>query len=273
MIEAMLASPSKPNQEARLLGDEQWTLEQKMDGHRVLLQVETGGKITAYNRRGEVRDIPAKLRERLTAIHADLRGTLVYDGELMDGYYAVFDLIDMPKINIRKYPHHARRGVLEEIIRGNFAEADELRLVPIARTPAEKQAMFEACQDKEGVIFKSRNSLYVQRRSLSWIKHKFVKTCDVVVMGLNRKGKAESMTIGLYDEHGSLRETGGCRILPRFAGQIDLGDVVEVRYLYATEDNKLYQPVLVHLRPDKKPEECGLWQTVRTNKQLVSEGS
>jgi ATP-dependent DNA ligase len=44
--------------------------------------------------------------------------------------------------------------------------------------------------------------------------------------------------------------------------------VAEVQYLYATDDDILFQPVFVQLRDDKDPEECTLDQLVRTNREV-----
>jgi ATP-dependent DNA ligase len=47
--------------------------------------------------------------------------------------------------------------------------------------------------------------------------------------------------------------------------------VAEVKYLYATEDDQLYQPVFVRLRDDKDPDECLRTQLTRTNREVVTD--
>jgi ATP-dependent DNA ligase len=44
--------------------------------------------------------------------------------------------------------------------------------------------------------------------------------------------------------------------------------VAEVRYLYATDGDILFQPVFVRRRSDKSATECGLGQLVRTNREV-----
>jgi ATP-dependent DNA ligase len=46
--------------------------------------------------------------------------------------------------------------------------------------------------------------------------------------------------------------------------------VAEVEYLYATEDDQLFQPVFLRLRDDKEPDECTLDQLVRTSRDVVA---
>jgi len=45
--------------------------------------------------------------------------------------------------------------------------------------------------------------------------------------------------------------------------------VAEVRYLYATADSQLFQPIFVRLRDDKKEKECVRGQLKSTNRGVV----
>jgi bifunctional non-homologous end joining protein LigD len=44
--------------------------------------------------------------------------------------------------------------------------------------------------------------------------------------------------------------------------------VAEVRYLYATDDEQLYQPVFVRLRDDKPATECSRGQLEKTRRDV-----
>ena len=54
-----------------------------------------------------------------------------------------------------------------------------------------------------------------------------------------------------------------------------LGDgerpVAEVKYLYATDDDQLFQPVFVRLRDDKPANECLRSQLSKTNREAVDQ--
>lgn len=255
----------------RMLNSRDYAIEQKLDGHRVLLIVEDG-VCTPLNRQGKPKEgFPEKLRTLIADAPAISKGRWVFDGELVTGNYYVFDLLEMPQGKIDRQ-WMQRRLVLDKLFKllkdAGFAP-DAFQTTVWAVEPEEKWELYNACLDKEGVMFKQVHSTYRTGRQNAWVKHKFQKTCEVVVTELNRKGKAEAISIGLYDENGVLHEAGGCRLLPRFAGQVQVGTVIEARYLYSTEDFKLYQPHMMHIRTDKTPEECGRWQLQMTNRSVV----
>lgn len=269
----MLASPGgcAAGPPHHMLDSPDYAIEQKLDGHRVLLIVQDG-KCTALNRQGKEKDsFPKKIETLIANAPAISKGRWIFDGELLHGQYVVFDMIEMPngKIDLQWMQRRLLLDKLFLLLGKNGFEHDAFQTTIWAVEPEEKWALYNACLDKEGVMFKEIHSTYRTGRQNAWIKHKFQKTCEVVVMELDRKGKAEAISIGLYDDEGVLREAGGCRLLPKFAGQVQVGDVIETRYLYATEDFKLYQPHMMHLRTDKEPEECGRWQLQMTNKSIA----
>jgi ATP-dependent DNA ligase len=47
--------------------------------------------------------------------------------------------------------------------------------------------------------------------------------------------------------------------------------VAAVEYLYATDDDQLFQPVFRGLRDDKEPADCVLSQLVKTNREVAEE--
>jgi bifunctional non-homologous end joining protein LigD len=255
-----------------LLKDPGWWVEQKLDGHRVLV-ILGDGAVKATNRQGAAKCFPKRIAEQLLPLaNVDMQ----LDGELVGNTFFVFDspmahFSERTRIE-NSTPLSTRRTFLEALFSERMADAwpehPNVVLIDTHRTPAAKQRLFNAAQagSREGVMFKKLDAPYRQGRQHSWLKHKFVKTCEVVVTELNRKGKVEAMSIGLYDQDGVLRPAGGCRVLPKFLGKVELGSVVEVRYLYGTSDFKLYQPVLLRIRDDKRPEECGQWQLQMTNK-------
>jgi len=46
--------------------------------------------------------------------------------------------------------------------------------------------------------------------------------------------------------------------------------VCEVRYLYATDDHQLFQPVFVGIRDDKAAKQCLRDQLLQTNRKVVT---
>ena len=107
------------------------------------------------------------------------------------------------------------------------------------------------------------------------------------MLATNRAGQATQVAVAILD---------GLRHLPHGTivdGEVDVGKVfagttndsrktldallaaratpvAEVKYLYATVDDQLYQPEFVRLRDDKEPEECARAQLTRTNRAVVA---
>jgi ATP-dependent DNA ligase len=257
------------NNSIQLLDSDDYSIEQKLDGHRLMLIIQDS-KIIPLNRNGEIRDIPTKLEALIRSIPVINIGRWIFDGELIKGKYFVFDMPEMNSITIAGLPWMQRRLALDKLFALlRDSGFDQLEFQTTSWTVENKKSFFDACLDKEGVMFKKIDSPYQPGRRSTWVKHKFHKSCEVIVTELNRKGKSEAMSLGLYDENGNLQNAGGCRILPKFEDKISVGDVVEIRYLYATKEFKLYQPHMMSIREDKKPEECGRWQLEMTNRQIV----
>jgi bifunctional non-homologous end joining protein LigD len=253
------------------LEDPDWIVEQKLDGHRVLLVCEDA-KVTAYNRKGDVKSFPVRLASAMSERLPN--GRWVLDGELMGKQYWVFDLLEVSKGSVTDQPWSARRELLDRFadLWQSSSSDPNIKFTNWYEGADNKANLYNMCLEnaKEGVMFKQRNAPYRKGRQRTWRKYKFVKTCEAIVTELNRKGKVEAMSLGLFDENGQLREAGGCRILPKFAGKISVGDIVEVRYLYSQpETKKLYQPVLLSIRDDKDPKECGQWQLQMTDKKVI----
>ncbi|MDF2695387.1 MAG: cdc9 [Labilithrix sp.] len=253
----------------RLFDDPIYLAQQKLDGARILAHV--GETVIVTNRSGHHSSAPASLLEVLAGAP---RGT-VLDGELVtaDGavVYWVFDLLRHGTADLRAKPYLDRYQELDALVE---ELRDPVRLVPAAANAKDKRALFEklSAARAEGIVFKRRDAPYTPGRPASGgtqLKYKFVKTCDVVVTA--NAGNAYQMAV--WDQE-RLREVGKV-----FAGttnatrkQIDellaSGEqpVAVVEYLYATDDDILFQPVFVQLRDDKEAADCTLAQLIRTNR-------
>ena len=267
---AQLLNAIEDRELERLLDDDFYLAQQKLDGMRVLSHV--GDSVVATNRKGEVIALDVRLQEALAAQPA---GT-VLDGEVVEGdggpTYWLFDLLRLEGEDLRPRGYHERYGRLQGL------ELDgPLRLVTTARNAAQKRELYERlrAEHAEGIVFKRDDAPYTPGRPASGgtqLKYKFVKTADVFITA--NAGNAYQMAV--YDG-ARVHEAG--RV---FAGttnetrrQLDellaAGEtpVAEVKYLYATDDDILYQPVFVQLRDDKDPADCSIGQLVRTSRDAV----
>lgn len=248
-----------------MLNDSNWWAQQKLDGDRVLFVVNDG-TVTALNRNGEAR---SNLVPRAVAKAFQMRGTWVFDGELMsDGTYWLFDMPIAEEHVKPSAPYEFRLVVLERFFEA-WAPDPCIRLLPTARTTAAKVSLLEATREAraEGVVFKDASAPYRPgKRTAVMLKCKYTKTVDCFVSDVARDGRA-NCHVSVYDARGREVEIGS--VATQGKPPVRKGDVVEVRYLYASEDRRLYQPTLLRVRRDKYPVDCMIDQLQFTSRDVI----
>lgn len=253
-----------------LFTDPKVVAQQKLDGVRILAHV--GDSVIVTNRSGQHSSAPKAV---LDALAEAPHGT-VLDGELVtdagEVVYWAFDLLQFGSTDLRAHGYFDRYQELDALVEELRAP---IRLVPIATTTKDKRALFDKLTKAhaEGIVFKKRDAPYTPGRPASGgtqLKYKFVKTADVALIA--NAGNAYQMAVW---HKGKPREVGKV-----FAGTTNAtrktidelianGDppIATVEYLYATDDDILFQPVFLSLREDKVFEECLLSQLIRTNRE------
>lgn len=234
------------------IDDDKWVLQEKHDGRRMLLGFSEG--ITeAHNRKGQLLPPP---EEYCSALQSSFEGfAFVIDGEACGDKFYAFDILWLEGLDCRKLPLHERLINLGMLIRSG-APQDVIRQVVTAETKGEKKKMLETIRKRngEGVTIKDRDCPYTASRPNSYgpaLKFKFVETVSCQVIGVNAK---RSVEIGLYrDELGRKHDVAisvGNVTIPANFDIPEVGDVVEVQYLYAYKGGSLYQPVYRGERDD-----------------------
>lgn len=261
MIPAMLAKETNLSSASALVLDDDWSMEQKVDGHRILLWVLDDGA-EAYNRNGELYMGKRFPDDQRALARKHFRVGDVVDGELVDGIFWAFDL------PIRTHTERFDETYTER--RAHLRERKYPHTLPTARLREAKARLMRKVRDEggEGVIAKHLYSGYEPGvRSSKMLKVKYVKTVDCIVSSLQREG-SEAIGLSLLGEQG-LVEVGACSVIGKPA--VELGDVVEVRYLYAVDRGapRLTQPVLLGVRDDKLPRECTLDQLHFTSRVVL----
>jgi bifunctional non-homologous end joining protein LigD len=270
---AQLMNPVDDDAQAeQLLTNDAWLAQQKLDGQRVLLHVDAGTRPRTFgtNRHGEETSVPNDVCDGASSLPA---GTIL-DGELLDGAYMVFDILQLGAVDMRARPCSERYACLTDDVEPGLSEP--ISIVAAAVTSAQKAALRKRLTDNraEGMIFKQLKAPYASGRPSSGgtqRKWKFTKSADVVVV--ENAGNAYRMQL----RHGNAwvdvgkvfsGTTNASRAVLDGALKVGARIVCEVQYLYASSDFQLVQPVFVRARDDKDAHDCTHDQLVQTNKSV-----
>lgn len=271
MPKPMLAeSVRNANHADRLINDDEWFASQKVDGHRLVVDINPK-RVRFLNRQGE------RYQQPVTAELKNLFGKnpmwgdsqWMFDGEYLpdDGVYWVFDMIQSPLLG-EDASYEKRYELTEAIVAQVNKHSEAVRLLPVATSRGSKAALMVDVHRNggEGVMFRKRNSLYHPgQRSRSLLKFKFVDTADVIVGALKPEGR-RSVSMELNDG----TQLGSVATSDRVLETLAPGDVIEVRYLYLGVNGKLYQPAFLRKRNDKAANECVTNQLKPTNKGVLA---
>lgn len=261
----MLASPVDIDDLPELIQDENWAFDQKLDGQRRLVAV-TDGQPQAVGRRGATAKLPREIQRDLAVLGG---GDWLVDGELIGTALWVFDLIRLrttASTSTRRSRSEGARwmGSLRTSRRAPFMYCRASRPPPRSRCWSTRFVT---------VVAKVSSARHVDgryefgKRSQNMRKAKFFRDIDVVVTRLRVDGR-ENFGIGLV-RGGELIEIGTCSALYRSIGNVEVGQVVTVRYLYANERGHLQHPSQPQLRTDKLPEECTFDQLIYRSPSIV----
>jgi len=266
MIAPMLATPGHVSSLQEFIFDNNWLMEQKLDGHRLMLHAPGRGEPVAAITRGGT-----PYTRRLPLPIANTRfpdGEWVLDGELVDGTYWLFDLLIAAGEDLARLPLTTRRIWLTTAM---TMFRHPFKLVPQAETTDDKVRLADLAlsQNFEGLMLKRTDATYrYGQRSPLWLKVKFTPTADVIALAVRDDGK-ESVKLGAYT-NGELVEIGRASLLGKEKTHtISAGDVLEVRFLHVGNNGRLVQPTIVGVRSDKTPRECTTDQLRTVNKTVL----
>jgi len=258
-----LLNPVEEEEVEELLMDDQFLVQEKKDGKRLILQKE-GSTIIGINRRGIACGIPESVIRSAKA----LPGDWLIDGELIGEDYHPFDLLEHDG-SYRAQPLRRRLVALFNLLASG--QAPNIQLVGSYTGEAVKRRFLERCREGnlEGVVFKDMTAPYIPGRPNSGgaqRKFKFVETASVVVTSLNGK---RSVKIGVLD--GERMISCGNVTIPVGSDIPRIGDILEVRYLYSfKESGSLFQPVFLGVRDDLELKECSVGQLKFKREELVA---
>jgi bifunctional non-homologous end joining protein LigD len=227
-----------------LLQDPNWLIQEKLDGRHVVIKNDRG-VITAANKQGLETQIPEEVINSVKYLNA------VFDGELVDGVFHCFDLLELKGTDLKHLSYKYRLNYLTSLTSTAF-----FRIVPsYFDNKLEIFNRFKA-EGKEGVVFKRFDASFTEGRPNTggdMLKCKFVNTLSAIVSE-GETGK-NSFYYHVLDSRGNKIPLGSCTVGVKTRIPV-AGDVVEIRYLYGHRGGCLNQPVFLDLRDDVDPCEC-----------------
>ena len=260
-IRPQLLNEITEDQANKLCLDPRWVMQPKFDGERRPVVVKNGNS-DGTNRYGEFTGgLSASIKAAIDG--ADK----VFDSEDLGAFLAVFDLLEYDGNDLRSLPFIERYKKLTQVLNVNAS----IRISPLAQTTQEKQAMLQRAIDEnqEGVVFKLADAPYTAGRPNSGgtaLKYKLYDEASIIVLKQNTK---RSIQMGVLDDNQQIIPIGNVTI-PANAEIPSVGDIIEVRYLYAYPNGgSLYQPIFEKPRPDLRRSECKQTQ-LKYKPQLMS---
>jgi len=255
----LLTAADEDALESYIKSDE-WGAQEKVNGKRAMFDFVSPEEMALVNRRGVGRTVPASMVKTFKdhTVHVFL------DGELVGDVYHVFDMLEEGDADLTALPYSERFSRLKKAA---LPWGKSLKLVELETKPDEKRELVKSLRKgrKEGVVFKKLSAPYKAGKTDSLaksnaVKIKFWNEGEFVVMSWN--GDKASVKIGAYGFHKDLAAVGNVTVPDKYADKIKGGEVIRVRYLYATDGDVLYQPTLAPdengevVRDDKRATDC-----------------
>jgi bifunctional non-homologous end joining protein LigD len=250
-----LLNPIENDEECKeFIDDDEYWMQEKKDGKRLIIR-RVGDEVVGINRRGLTCGIPDTIASVMRKFPDP---SIMVDGEAIGEVLHVFDLLEFHGIDSRTQSYKKRHGALAVLVHGlQDKNLDKgIVLVPVFTTRSVKKLALSTMQKehREGVIFKQWAAPYTAGRPASGgsqRKYKFYATASVVVNAVNAQ---RSVGIVIY-KNGRSTEIGNVSI-PVDVDIPKVGQVIEVRYLYAYKGGALAQPIYLGVRDDILESAC-----------------
>jgi len=230
-----------------------WGMQEKMDGERRAIRSTISKSVEGINRKGQF--VP--LHPELAADVAKTARCGLIDGESIGSTLYAFDLLDQDSSDLRQQRYIDRYNALMLFCQN----MENVEVVPLAITTAEKQALFNRVKlaGGEGVVFKRLDAPYTAGRPASGgtqLKFKFWESATCIVTGVN-EGK-RSIQIAATDSEGTIEIPVGNVTIPANHAIPAVGSLVEIKYLYFFPGGSLYQPQYLGVRSDADRGDCDI---------------
>lgn len=241
-------------EDARNLGDD-WLVQQKHDGERRGL-IHDGTTAVFSNRRGLSTAVQAPVAEAWDRL-VEITGPMILDAEDMGDHVVIFDVVDHFMISNGTF--RERASILANLAKTISANGLSGTLHVDVPTPASEFFATHAdvleSSGAEGYVLRHADSVYEPGKPSSGgqaLKVKF--WADMTCRVCEGRANKNSVGIELLDENGAWTQVGNVTV-PE-GKKPNIGDLIDVKYLYAYEGGSLFQPSFKGVRTDIDPEEC-----------------
>jgi predicted DNA-binding WGR domain protein len=240
---------------SKLISSPDWCLQEKKDGRRLLIKKE-GVAVHGINRRGLLCGLPSAVVYEIQ----ETENNFIIDGEIVGEVFHVFDFLHSNKDSFIGRTYQDRLNALEVLLADGPRE--HVRKIKTIYDEIEKLDRVRELQKNraEGVVFKLLSAHYSSGRPASGgpaLKYKFTTTASCVVSSISKSKRSVKLT--LFE--GAYQKNAGNVTIPPNSSMPSVGDVVEIRYLYAfKQSGALYQPVYLGCRDDIAMSECTVAQ-------------
>lgn len=212
----MLASTIEPNRID--FKNTQWAVEEKYDGHRLIVSVQSG-VVRAWARSGKDRELPKHLHKALSRFPSGL-----YDGELCvphgrsynvtelerekDRCYVVFDVLEIIGRDVTSESYDRRREALRLVFSAVGRGTTAVQLAESTNVSSLKEAQ-KLCsaiwkRDGEGIILKDRSAKYqCGDRPKTVVKMKNVQSAVLAVVNFSDGKWGKNSKVHLVDNDGN----------------------------------------------------------------------
>lgn len=250
-----LLNPVEENQIEPLLVDDDWWLQEKFDGKRILI-AKRGAETIGISRTGLTVDLAEPI---VAAVQQIAAGSCLLDGEAVGDIYHCFDLLEQDGADLRARCYALRYETVMDLV--DPVPSDQLRFADTATSTRQKRAVLQRLrrEHKEGAVFKLRTAAHTPGCPANGgpqRKLKFYATASCIVAA--RSATRRSVSLEMLDRTARVA-IGRVTIPPNHVVPAQ-GEVVEVRYLYAYPGGSLYQPVYLGRRDDVDIAGCSVSQ-------------
>ena len=245
-------------------------IESSLDCNRCMVD----GEIIVYNSQG-LPDFHLLQSRDLVDSTTDIK----IRAELYPATYVIFDILEKDSEDLRSMPLLKRKEILHRVVR----EGERIQIIPFTED-GEKLWEIVKKLNIEGVMAKKKDSPYKEGRHSYWLKIKYFKTVDAIIVGYTpgkgiRENTFGALLLALNSPRGlsfigkvgtgfddelsryilSRVKKSNCPVVnpPEYKVVWVRPELVcEVQYLEVTKDLKLRAPSFKRLRFDKNPEDC-----------------